>query len=93
MKSYFNEFTRKMRETRQRSASLNQDARQSRLAMEEDVTADKTRKRTEGVAAAARVISRGKSSAQVDTNPIRLTGFGYDSTRLLARPYSRDDEG
>ena len=50
MKSHFDEFTKKTRETRQRSVSLEQDARQPRLAMEADLTSNK--KRTEGVAAA-----------------------------------------
>ena len=48
-----NEFMEEMRATEQRSASLEQDTRQPRLAMEADVTADeKTRERTEGAAAA-----------------------------------------
>ena len=42
----------KTRETRQRLAGLEQDARQPRLAMEADVASDKkTRKRTEDAAA------------------------------------------
>ena len=90
MKSYFDEFTEKMRETRQRSASLEQDAQQSRLVMEADVTSDKkTRKRTESAAAAERVISGDNSPAQVDTDAIRSTSFGMKSEPLaLSR---RDD--
>ena len=54
MKSHFDEFTDKMRETRQRSASLEQN-----LAMEADVTSDtKIRNRI--------VISGDNSSAEVD---------------------------
>ena len=82
----------KTREPKQRSASVEQDARQPRLAMEADVITDtKTRKRTEGAAAAERVISGDNSSAQVDTVPIRLTSFGDDSTGPPAFPCSRDD--
>ena len=81
-----------MRRADQRTASLEQNARQPRLAMEADVTIDaKTRKRTEGAAAAERVISGDNSSAQVDTYPIHLTSFGDDSTEAPALPCSRDD--
>ena len=46
-----------MRDASQRSASLEQDARQPRLAMEAGVTLDtKTRKRTEGAAAVEQMI-------------------------------------
>ena len=52
MKSHFDEFTEKMKETRQRSASLEQDARQPRLAMKANVTLDtKTRDSMGNVAA------------------------------------------
>ena len=52
MKSYFDDFTEKMRETGQRLTGLEHEARQPRLAMEADVTPDtKTRKRTEDAAA------------------------------------------
>ena len=71
----------KTREPRQRSASLEQDARQPRLAIEADVTKDaKIRKRMEGAAAAERVIDGDNSFAQVNTDPIRLTSFGEDYT-------------
>ena len=64
------------REPRQCSASLEQDARQPRLVVNADVISDKkTRKRTEGAAAAERVISGDSSSI-----PIRLTSFGDDFT-------------
>ena len=81
-----------MREIRQLLASLEQDARQPRLTVGADVTSDKkTRKRTEGAAAAERVISEGNSSAQVDTDPIHLTSFGDDSTGPPIFPCLRDD--
>ena len=82
---------KKTREPIQRSASLEQNAQQPRLAMEADVTKDtKTRKRTEGAAAAERVISRDNSSTEVDPDPICLTSFGDDSTGLPALPCLRD---
>ena len=70
---------RMLKATNQRSAGLEQDARQPRLTLEADVTSDKkTRKRTED-AAADRVMSGDSSSAQVDPNPMYLTSFGDDS--------------
>ena len=55
----------KTRETKQRSASLEQDARQPRLAMEADGISDtKTCNRMED--AAERVIGGDNSSAEVD---------------------------
>ena len=79
-------------EPRQRSASLEQDARQPCLGIEADVTSEKkTRNRTEGAAAAERVISGDNSSPQVDTDPIRLTSFGDNFTGPRAFPCSRDD--
>ena len=71
----------KTREPRERSASLEQDARQPSLAIETGVTKDtKTRKRMEGTAAAERVVSGDNSYVQVDTDPIRLTSFDEDYT-------------
>ena len=68
------------------------DARHPHLAMETDVrTETKTRKRMEDVAAEERLISGDNSFAQVDSDPIRLTSFGNDSTRPPALPRSRDD--
>ena len=68
------------------------DARHPHLAIETDVrTETKTRKRTEDVAAEERLRSWDNSFAQVDTDPIRLTSFGDDSTRPPALPCSRDD--
>ena len=53
MKSRFGQQETKLRATERRSASLEQDARQPRLAMEADVPSDtKTCQRTEGAAAA-----------------------------------------
>ena len=51
----------------------------------------KIRKRMEGAAAAERMISGDNSSAQVDTDLIRLTSFGDDSTGPPALPCSEDD--
>ena len=67
-----------MRATRQRSASLEQDARQPRLAMEADVTADKkTRERTEGAAAVVQAKHRNRCSAKrVQASPTNSTSFG-----------------
>ena len=70
-----------MRATEQRSASLEQDVRQPRLAMEADITTDiKTRKRTEGATAAERVSSRDNCSAKVDPDSICLASFGENYT-------------
>ena len=56
------------------------------------MTSDKkTRKRTESTATAEGVISGDSSSAQVDTDPIRLISFGDDFTGSPALPCSRDD--
>ena len=80
------------RKSRQRSASLEQDARQPRLAMEADVIKNiKTRKRTEGTATTERVTSGDNSSAEVDPDPICLASFGDDSTGPPALPCSRYD--
>ena len=58
-----------MRATKQRLAGLEQEARQSRLATEADVTSDKkTRNRMEGVAA-DRAISEDSLSAQIESRP------------------------
>ena len=81
------EHMEKTRDTRQRSASLEQGARQPRLAMEADVKSDKnTHNRTTDVAA-ERVISGNNCSAnQVDPDQICLTSFGDDSTGPPALP-------
>ena len=50
--------------------------------MKADVKLDKkTCKRTEGAAAAERVMIGDKSSAQIDTDPTRLTIFDNDNAR------------
>ena len=74
----FGEFKEDMRRVNQRLASLEQDVRQPRLAMEADVTADeKTREHTEGAAAAGQA-KHGDSSfpRRVQVGPISLTNFG-----------------
>ena len=61
------------------------------LAMEADVPPDtKTRKGMEPPGVAERVVSAGNSSAQVDTDPIRLISFGEDQIGPPALPCSRD---
>ena len=67
-----------IRATEQRSASLEQDARQPRLTMEADGTADKkTRKRTEGATAAVQAKHGDSSSAKrVQADPTSSTRFG-----------------
>ena len=80
-----------MRKTRQRSAGLQQEARQPRLVKEADVKPEtKTRKRMEK-AAADRVVSGDNSSAQVDPDPMCLTSFSDDFAGPPALPCSRDD--
>ena len=78
-----------MKTTNQLSASLEQDARQLRLAMEADVTAvKKTRKRMESTTTADRAKHIGDSSSvsQVDPDQMCLTSFDDDSTRFPALP-------
>ena len=61
-----NELMAKTKETKHRSAGLEQEARQPSLATEADAPTDtKTRNRTEGAAAAERVISGDNSSTEV----------------------------
>ena len=82
-----------MRETRQRSASLEHDEdRKSRLATEENVpTGTKTRKRTEGAAADQAKHGDNCSTNRVDPDPMCMTSFGDDSTGPLSLPCTRDD--
>ena len=76
----FDELTENMRRVNQRSASLEQDARQPSLVTEADVPSDtKIRKHWEDVAA-EQVINGDNSSAQVDTDSVGLISFGDDST-------------
>ena len=76
------------RGTDQREASLEQDARQPRLAMEPDGHADtKTRKRTEGAATAVQAMHGNSCSAdRVDSDPTCSTSFGDDCTGSPAPP-------
>ena len=91
MKSYFDEFTEKMRETRHHSANLEQDARQPRFATKENVKPDtKARKGMEDVAV-ERVKSVDNCSAQVATDPMCLTSFGDNFTGPPPLPCTRDD--
>ena len=71
------EFREVTREVNQRLASLEQVARQPRLAMEADITADeKTRKRTEGAAAAVQAkCGKSCSAKSVQTGPKSSTSF------------------
>ena len=99
MKSHFdeqdnklNESMEKTKDTRERSAGLEQEARQSRLAPEADAPTDtKTRKHTEGSTAAERVISGDNSYAEIDPDRIYLASFEDDSTGPRGHPCSRDD--
>ena len=72
------EFTENLRAIDQRVASLEQDARQPRLAKEADVPADtKTCERTEGAAKAVEAIHGDNFSAnRVDPDPMCSNGFG-----------------
>ena len=70
----FGEFKEDLRRIDQRLASLEEDARQPRLAMEADVPADmKTRKRTEGATTAVQTKHGDSCSAtRVDPDPKNL---------------------
>ena len=87
------ELTEEMRVADQRLPSLEQDARQPRLAMEADVLADKkTRERTEGAAKAVQLVHGDNCSAnRVDSDPMCSTSFGDDSTGPPTLPCSWDD--
>ena len=82
---------KEMRVAEQRSANLEQDVWQLRLAMEADVTADKkNRERTEGVAAAVQTTHGDSCSAKsAQAGPTSLTNFGK-KTEPPALP-RRDD--
>ena len=69
---------KEMRATDQREASQEQDARQSRLAMEADGTANsKTRERTEGAATVVQAMHGDSCTAQkVQDGPKTSTSFG-----------------
>ena len=85
--------TENLKRANQRVASLEQDTRQPRLAMEADVPADtKTRGRTGGAAIAVQAMHGDSFSAnRVDPDPETFTSFGDDSTGPPALPCSRDD--
>ena len=74
-------------------ASLEQDARQPRLAMEADGPADtKTRERTESAATAVQAMHGDSCSAnRVDPDPMCSTSFGDDCTGPPTLPCSRED--
>ena len=77
----FEELTEKMRRANQRLASLEQKARQPRLAMKADVTAGKkTRERVEGAAAAVQAKHGDSCSAKrVQVGTTTSTSFGMKS--------------
>ena len=87
------ELADEMRPTKQCFAGLEQGSRQPCLAREVDVPSDtKTRKRTEGAAAAVQAKHGDSCSAnQVAIDPMCLTSFGDDSTGPPAIPCSRID--
>ena len=93
MRKAFGEFKEDLRSINQRLASLEQDSRQSRLAMEANVPADKkTRKRTEGAATAVQAKHGDNCCAnRVDPDPNRSTSFSNDFTKPPALPCLRDD--
>ena len=82
-----------MRETRQRIASLEQNARQPRLVIEAVAQADtETRERTEGATKAVQAMHGDSCFAnRVESNPMCSTRFGGDSTGPPALLCSRDD--
>ena len=73
--------TENMRTANQRLASLQQDARQPRLAMEADVTADKkTHKHTESAAATVQAKHEDSCSAKrVQAGPTSSTSYSINS--------------
>ena len=87
-----NEFMEERKAVEQRSASLEQDARQPRLAMEANVPSEtKTREHTKSAAAAVQTKHEDSCSAiQVDPDPMYLTSFGDDSTGPSALLCSKD---
>ena len=81
MKSHLDKMdklTENLKRANQRVASLEQDTRQPRLAVEEDVKADKkTCGRTEGAATAVQAMHGDSFSAnRVQAGPTCSTGFG-----------------
>ena len=76
-----------------REASLEQDARQPRLAMEVDGPADtRAHERTEGAATTVQAMDGDSCSAnRVDPDPMCSTSFGNGCTGPPALPCSRED--
>ena len=90
------ELAEKMIETGQRSASLEQDARQPRLATEADVTSDKkTRKHTESAAVDQAMNGDGCFAKRVQAGPTSSTSFGMraESSALPRRDDVLVDKG
>ena len=82
---------KEMREMDQREVSLEEDARQSRLAMVADGPAN-TRERTEGAATAVQAMHGNSCSAdRVDPDPTCSTSFGDDCTGPPAPPCSEEN--
>ena len=97
MKSHFDrldELADEMRVTKQRLASLEQDARQPRLAMKAEVPSNtkKTRERTEGAPAAVQAKHGDSCSAKrFQADPTSSVSFCDDSTGPPALPCTKDD--
>ena len=88
------ELTENLKKANQRVASLEQDARQPRLAMKKvhRPVDKKTRERTEDAATTIKAMHGDSVSAnQVDPSSERPTSFGGDSTGPPTLPCSRDD--
>ena len=77
----------------QRVSSLEQDAREPRLAMEADGQAHtKTRERTEGAATAVQALHGDSCSAtRVHPDPMYSTSFGNDCTGPPTPSYSGEN--
>ena len=82
-----------MKRMDQRLASLEQDARQPRLAMEVDGPADiKTRERTEDTTPAVQAMHGDScSTKRIDLDPMCSSSFGDDCTGPLTLPCSKED--
>ena len=100
MKSHFDQLEKKldemveeMRDTDGRLSGLEQDTRQTCLAMEAEGQVDtKTREHTVGATTAVQAMHGDSCSAnRVDPDPMCSTSFGGDPTGPAALPCSRDD--
>ena len=87
------EIMKMTRETSQRVSSLEQDARQPRLAMEADGPANtKTRERTEGAVTTVQAMDGNSCSAdRVHPDPMCSTSFGNDYIGPPAPPRSGEN--